>query len=72
MSLAEVDVAADSLSADEKEELLRFLAARLSGKRPRTEPLPPIDRLARLREMYPRGPVKGDVQNVIDYDRDLS
>ena len=30
---------------------------------------PPIDRLARLRKMFPKGPVKGDIQDVIDYDR---
>jgi antitoxin (DNA-binding transcriptional repressor) of toxin-antitoxin stability system len=28
-----------------------------------------VDRLARLRKMFPKGPVKGDIQSVIDYDR---
>jgi prevent-host-death family protein len=31
--------------------------------------LRPIDRLARLRKMFPNGPVKGDIQDVMDYDR---
>ena len=31
--------------------------------------LAPIDRLARLRKMFPQGPVKGDVQDVLAYDR---
>jgi antitoxin (DNA-binding transcriptional repressor) of toxin-antitoxin stability system len=30
---------------------------------------PPIDRMARLRKMFPDGPTKGDVQDVLDYDR---
>lgn len=30
---------------------------------------PPIDRMARLRRMFPDGPVKGDVQVAIDHDR---
>ncbi len=30
---------------------------------------PPIDRLSRLRKMFPKGPVKGDVHDVMDYDR---
>ena len=30
---------------------------------------PPIDRMSRLRRMFPSGPVKGDVRDVIDYDR---
>ncbi len=30
---------------------------------------PPIDRLSRLRKMFPSGPVKGDAQDVMDYDR---
>jgi len=29
----------------------------------------PIDRMARLRRMFPNGPVKGDAQDVLDYDR---
>ena len=33
---------------------------------------PPVDRLARLRKMYPQGPVGGDIQSVIDYDRGQS
>jgi antitoxin (DNA-binding transcriptional repressor) of toxin-antitoxin stability system len=35
----------------------------------RRKAIAPIDRLARLRKMYPGGPVKGDIQSVIDYDR---
>jgi len=31
--------------------------------------LPPIDRMARLRKIFPHGPAKGDIQSVIDYDR---
>ena len=34
-SLAEIEAAADSLSPEEKEELLRFLAIRLRKDRPR-------------------------------------
>jgi len=30
---------------------------------------PPVDRLARLRKMFPHGPVKGDIQSVLDEDR---
>jgi prevent-host-death family protein len=30
---------------------------------------PPIDRLSRLRKMFPNGPVNGDTQDVMDYDR---
>ena len=30
---------------------------------------PPVDRMARLRKMFPHGPAKGDVQSVVDYDR---
>ena len=33
-TLAEIEVAAESLSPQEKQELLRFLATRLRGKRP--------------------------------------
>jgi hypothetical protein len=32
-------------------------------------PVQKIDRMARLREVVPNGPVKGDIQTVIDYDR---
>ncbi|TSA33962.1 MAG: prevent-host-death protein [Verrucomicrobiaceae bacterium] len=45
---------------------LRF--ATLVPVRERKSP-PPVDRLARLRKMFPNGPVKGDVQDVLDYDR---
>lgn len=31
--------------------------------------LAPIDRMARLRKMFPHGPVKGDAQDVLAYDR---
>jgi prevent-host-death family protein len=30
---------------------------------------PPIDRMARLRRMFPDGPTQGDAQEVVDYDR---
>jgi len=30
---------------------------------------PPVDRMARLRKMFPNGPAKGDIQSVIDYER---
>ena len=43
--------------------------ATLAPARRRQAPPPPIDRLARLRRMFPGGPTKGDVQAVIDYDR---
>lgn len=29
----------------------------------------PLDRMARLRRMFPEGPVEGDIQDVIDLDR---
>ena len=29
----------------------------------------PIDRMSRLRQMFPGGPVKGDVMAVLEYDR---
>ena len=38
MSLAEVEVAADSLSTEEKEELLRFIAIRLRKERSQAAP----------------------------------
>lgn len=31
--------------------------------------LPPVDRLARLRKLFPSGPVAGDSRSVVDYDR---
>jgi hypothetical protein len=37
-SLAEIEAAADSLSPEEKEELLRFLAIRLRKERPQPAP----------------------------------
>jgi len=37
-SLAEIEVAADSLSSEEKEELLRFLAMRLRKERVEAPP----------------------------------
>jgi len=42
--------------------------ATLSPSR-RGKAAPPIDRLARLHKLFPDGPVKGDVQDVLDYDR---
>jgi hypothetical protein len=37
-SLAEIEAAAESLSPEEKQELLRFLATRLRGQRPPAKP----------------------------------
>jgi hypothetical protein len=37
-TLAEIEAAAESLSAEEKQELLRFLATRLRGQRPSAKP----------------------------------
>lgn len=31
--------------------------------------LPPMDRLARLRKVFPGGPVSGGAKAVVDYDR---
>lgn len=31
--------------------------------------LPPLDRLARLRKHFPGGPIPGDSQSAVDYDR---
>lgn len=73
MSLSEVEAAARSLSSEEKQELLRFLAIQLEKEPPGTPaPLLAIDRLARLRRMFPRGPVAGNVQDLLDFDRGLS
>ncbi len=33
------------------------------------KPLQPLDRMARLHRMFPDGPVQGDAQDVVDYDR---
>lgn len=30
---------------------------------------PHIDRMARLRKIFPKGAVKGDMQDIIDYER---
>jgi len=37
-TLAEIEAAAERLSAEEKQELFRFLATRLRGRRPQTAP----------------------------------
>ncbi len=37
-----------------------------AGKR---KPAQPLDRMARLRRMFPGGPVAGDMQDVIDLER---
>jgi hypothetical protein len=37
-TLAEIEAAAESLSQEEKQELLRFLATRLRGQRPPAKP----------------------------------
>lgn len=42
--------------------------ATLAPARKRMAPTP-IDRMARLRKMFPAGPVKGDSQQSVDYDR---
>ena len=31
--------------------------------------LPPLDRLSRLKKLFPNGPVGGDARDVVDYDR---
>ena len=43
--------------------------ATLAPARRKKAPPPPVDRLARLHRLFPDGPVKGDVQAVIDDDR---
>lgn len=43
--------------------------ATLSPVRKKIRPPLPIDRMARLRKMFPNGPVSGDIQDVIDYER---
>jgi antitoxin (DNA-binding transcriptional repressor) of toxin-antitoxin stability system len=35
----------------------------------RKKTVPPVDRMARLRKIFPHGPAKGDIQSAIDYDR---
>ncbi|HEX4085191.1 MAG TPA: hypothetical protein VHY22_09785 [Chthoniobacteraceae bacterium] len=84
MSLSEVQEAVTSLSRAEQEELFRLLALRLrtepaeasSSKNPvdgkEKRAIPEIDLLERLRKIFPNGPVKGDIQDVIDYGRDAS
>lgn len=42
--------------------------ATLSPARKRRK-LPPLDRLARLRRLFPDGPARGDSSSVVDYDR---
>lgn len=42
--------------------------ATLAPNKKRKTP-PPIDYRTRLHKMYPEGPVKGDVLDVLDYDR---
>ena len=43
--------------------------ATLSPVRKKRAVPPPLDRLARLQRIFPRGPVAGTAQEVIDYDR---
>lgn len=43
--------------------------ATLSPVGGRQQPPVPIDRMARLRKMFPRGVVKGDIQDVMEYER---
>jgi len=33
------------------------------------KPAAPLDRMSRLRAIFPNGPVNGDIPDVIDYDR---
>lgn len=35
----------------------------------RRKTLPPLDRMARLQKLFPAGPVAGDSNAVVDYDR---
>jgi hypothetical protein len=70
MSLAEIEAAADGLSSVEKAELVRYLTSSLQGEGAEaTGAHAKIDLFARLQRMFPNGPVKGDAQDVIDYDR---
>jgi antitoxin (DNA-binding transcriptional repressor) of toxin-antitoxin stability system len=43
--------------------------ATLAPARKKKQPPAPIDRMDRLRRMFPGGPVKGDIQEVLDYER---
>lgn len=43
--------------------------ATLAPAHPKKDAPVPVDRIARLRRMFPNGPVDGDIQDVIDYDR---
>lgn len=33
------------------------------------KPMPPVNRMDRLRRLFPEGAVKGDIQAVVDYER---
>jgi len=35
----------------------------------RKKSAPPVDRMARLHKMFPHGPTKGDIGDVLDYER---
>ena len=45
------------------------VGAKSKSDTPSSVPAPPIDRMARLRRMFPDGPVKSGAQDVVDYDR---
>ena len=45
------------------------VGAKTKSGLPFSVPTPPIDRMARLRRMFPDGPVKSGAQDVVDYDR---
>jgi len=43
--------------------------ATLAPARKKRQPPAPVDRMERLRRIFPGGPVKGDIQDVLDYER---
>jgi antitoxin (DNA-binding transcriptional repressor) of toxin-antitoxin stability system len=47
----------------------RAFATLAPARRKKGGQVPPVDRMARLRKMFPHGPAKGDSRSVIDYDR---
>ena len=43
--------------------------AMLSARRFKRRPAKPVDRMARLQELYHNHPVAGDLQSILEYDR---